>query len=169
MARKRMQGTVLDSWQQVDGALLQIGRLDREISALENRQNKMIDAVKEEHKERAKPLLEEKERLELALQQYCENNRGEFREAKTKCLTFGSVGFRISTKVIIKRIGETLQALKDYGLEKCIRVKEEPDKEAMRDLDTKTLAEVGASLKVDDVFGYEINREVINQEAGQAA
>jgi hypothetical protein len=52
-----------------------------------------------------------------------------------------------------------LQALKDLGLAACVRTKEEPDKEAMKNLPLETLAAVGASLRTEDAFGYEIDRD----------
>lgn len=165
MARKRLEGTRLGSWDDCDEALHEIGELDREIGLLESSQNEWIDRCKKETKEAAAPLHDRKAALELSLKEYCEANRGEFAKVKTKVLTFGSVGFRISTKVIVKRVADTLQALKDLGLSACIRVKEELDKEAMKNLSTETLAEVGASLKTENAFGYEINVEKLKEAA----
>lgn len=84
---------------------------------------------------------------------------------KTRVLTFGSVGFRLTTRILIKRVSETLQALKDLQFTSCIRVKEEPDKEAMKALSDETLAEVGAARRTENVFGYEINQERIREAA----
>ena len=91
------------------------GELDREIGLLESGQNETIDRVKKETKEAAAPLHDKKAALELSLKEFCEANRGEFAKVKTKALTFGSVGFRISTKVMVKRVADTLQALKGPG------------------------------------------------------
>lgn len=103
--------------------------------------------------------------LELAIQQYAEANRAEFIKTKSRELTFGSVGFRLSTRVAIKNVGNTLQALKDFGLTACIRIKEECDKEAMKNLPLEQLHAVGATLKQEDAFGYEIKRELIQEVA----
>ncbi len=165
MARKRLEGTRLESWEDVDETLHEIGKIDREIGLMESSQNETIDRVKKETREAALPLLDKKSALELSLKEFCEANRGEFAKVKTKALTFGSVGFRISTKVIVKRVADTLQALKDMGLSACIRVKEELDKEAMKNLSTETLAEVGASLKTENAFGYEIDQEMLKEAA----
>jgi phage host-nuclease inhibitor protein Gam len=165
MARKRLSGTALENWDQVDDALGQIGLLDREVGLIESGANEEIDRVKAETKAAAAPLLEKKSALELAIKEFCEANRAEFAKVKSRPLTFGSVGFRLSTRVLIKRIADTLQALKDLNLTHCIRIKEEPDKEAMKNLSTETLAAVGASLKTEDVFGYEINQERIREVA----
>ncbi len=159
MARKKVMGSSFESWDEVDTALKQIGEIDRELSMIEAAQNEQIDQVKTQAKSTMAPLADRKAGLELAIRDYAEANRAEFASVKTKILTFGSVGFRLSTKVLVKRVGDTLQSLKDLGLSACIRVKEEIDKEAMKNLDKETLANVGAALKSENVFGYEINLE----------
>lgn len=165
MARKRLTATALESWTDVDTCLREIGTIDRELALLEAAQGEQIDAVKAATKAAAEPLQNKKAGLELAIQQYAEANRGEFVKAKTKELTFGNVGFRLSTRVVIKNLGNTLQALKDMALTGCIRIKEECDREAMRNLPLETLHAVGASLKQEDAFGYEIKRELIQEVA----
>lgn len=165
MARKRLTATALESWTEVDTCLREIGTIDRELALLEAAQGEQIDAVKAATKAAAEPLQAKKAGLELAIQQYAEANRGEFIKAKTRELTFGSVGFRLSSRVVIKNIGNTLQLLKDLALTHCIRVKEECDKEAMKSLPLETLHAVGAALKQEDAFGYEIKREALAEVA----
>ena len=165
MARKRIEGTQFTSWDDVDNALMQIGGIDRELGLLESSQNEQIDTIKTQTKEHAEPFLTKKAGLELAIKEYCKTNKAEFAKVKTKTLTFGEVGFRISTKIIIKCVADTLQSLKDLALTNCIRIKEELDKEAMKALADETLAEVGAAKKMENVFGYTLNVERI-REAG---
>lgn len=165
MARKRMSATTLESWSDVDACLKAIAEVDRELAILETAQQEQIDAIKAATKTEAEPLQSKKAGLELSIQQYAEANRGEFIKAKTKELTFGSVGFRLSTRIVIKNLGNTLQALKDFGLTGCIRIKEECDKEAMKNLPIETIHAVGATLKQEDAFGYEIKRELIQEVA----
>lgn len=165
MARKRMSATTLESWSDVDACLKAIAEVDRELAILETAQQEQIDAIKAATKTEAEPLQSKKAGLELAIQQYAEANRGEFIKAKTKELTFGSVGFRLSTRIVIKNLGNTLQALKDFGLTGCIRIKEECDKEAMKNLPIETIHAVGAALKQEDAFGYEVKRELIQEMA----
>lgn len=165
MARKRMSATTLESWSDVDACLKAIAEVDRELAILETAQQEQIDAIKAATKTEAEPLQSKKAGLELAMKQYAEANRGEFIKAKTKELTFGSVGFRLSTRIVIKNLGNTLQALKDFGLTGCIRIKEECDKEAMKNLPIETLHAVGAALKQEDAFGYEVKRELIQEVA----
>ena len=165
MARKHIEGTLFTGWNDVDTALMEIGGIDRELGLLESSQNEKIDQIKTITKELAAPFQDRKSGLELALKEYCEANRADFIKVKTKNLTFGEVGFRITTKILIKKVAETLQSLKDLTLQHCIRIKEEPDKEAMKTLSDETLAEVGAARKMENVFGYTLNVERI-REAG---
>lgn len=165
MARKRLTATTLESWTDVNACLKAIGEVNRELGLLEAAQQESIDQIKAATKLAAEPLQNKKAGLELAIQQYAEANRAEFIKAKTRELTFGSVGFRLSTRVAIKNVGNTLQALKDFGLAACIRIKEECDKEAMKNLPLETLHAVGAALKQEDAFGYEIKRELIQEVA----
>lgn len=165
MTRIRKSATQLESWDEVDRCLAEIGAVDRELALLEAGQQEQIDAIKADTKIAAEPLHNRKAGLELAIQQYAEANRGEFRQVKTKTLTFGSVGFRLSTKVVFKRGADVVAALKDLGLFQCIRTKEEADKEAMKQLPVETLAECGASLKTEDAFGYEVKREALVEAA----
>lgn len=165
MARKRLSATTLESWSDVDACLKAIAEVDRELAILETAQQEQIDAIKAATKTEAEPLQSKKAGLELAIQQYAEANRGEFIKTKTKELTFGSVSFRLSTRIVIKNLGNTLQALKDFGLTGCIRIKEECDKEAMKNLPIETIHAVGAALKQEDAFGYEVKRELIQEMA----
>ncbi|HHP0281481.1 TPA: host-nuclease inhibitor Gam family protein [Acinetobacter baumannii] len=50
----------------------------------------------------------------------------------------------------------TCQVLKQLQLEHCIRTKTEPDKEAIKQLTPELIAEIGASVKSRNNFGYEI-------------
>lgn len=164
MVRKRIEGTVLNSWDEVDTCLAEIAAADRELCLIEGAANENIEQIRKAIKETSQPVLDKKTALELAIKEYCEANRAEFIKTKTRQLTFGEVGFRLSTKIMVRRIAETLQALKDLGLGQCIRIKEEPDKEAMKALTDETLAEVGAGRKVENTFGYTLNLERINGE-----
>ena len=163
MARQKIEGSgiVFHSWDDVDNALCKIGGIDRELAILEAAQNEEIDRLKANLKEFAKPLNDAKTVLEIAIKEYCDANRSEFTRVKTKNLTFGEVGFRLTSKIMIKRVAETIQSLKDLQLFTCIRTKEEPDKEAMKTLTDETLAEVGAGRKIENTFGYTLNIEKI--------
>jgi phage host-nuclease inhibitor protein Gam len=101
--------------------------------------------------------------LMASLGVYAEYNRDDlFREKKSVDLVFGSIGFRQSTAIHVRKT--TLALLKQLGLLHCVRVKEEPDKEAMKELEDDTLAQVDAVRKSEDRFFAETNKEEVNRE-----
>jgi phage host-nuclease inhibitor protein Gam len=163
MARKRVENSI-KSWQEADEALLQIGRLDREIEAHEAAAQKYIESIKEDLIQRVKPRQEIKAALEMQLQAFCEARREEMK-GKSRKLNFGTVSFRQSTRIVIRGVQACIAALKSLNLHDFIRVKESPDKDKMKDLDDAVLAKVGAKRQPEDVFGYEVNRERVKEAA----
>ena len=163
MARKRIENG-LKNWQEADEALLEIGRCERKIEAIEADIQRSMELIKEQAVKMVKPLQERRVALELQLQAFCESRREEFK-GKSRVLNFGTVSFRVSTKIVIRGLAACLEALKKLGLGDYIRVKESPDKEKMKDLADATLAEVHAKRQPEDVFGYEVNRERVKEAA----
>ena len=74
-------------------------------------------------------------------------------------LSFGKTGYRLSTKVIIKKVANTISALKKLGMTDCITTKESVNKDMLRTYPEEKLFEVGASLKKEDTFWYETDRD----------
>jgi phage host-nuclease inhibitor protein Gam len=158
MARKPLPGTHFTTWDDVDQALARIGAIDRDLGLIESSANERIDAIKAQAKEDAAQLTVEKASLEAHMKAYAEAHRADL-NGKSRQLTFGKVGFRQSTRIVIKRVVETIRLLADFGLDHCLRIKTEPDKDAMSGLSDEELQSVGAVRKVDDVFGYEVHQQ----------
>ncbi|MDR2504412.1 MAG: host-nuclease inhibitor Gam family protein, partial [Deltaproteobacteria bacterium] len=101
--------------------------------------------------------------LSALLGAYAEYNRDElFKDRKSAALSFGQFGYWKSTSISVKKT--TLELLKKLKLDKYIRVKAEPDKEAMAELGDEELARVDAVRKVKDDFFCEANKEEVNKE-----
>jgi phage host-nuclease inhibitor protein Gam len=163
MVRKRVESG-LKSWEEADLALLEIGRLDREIEAYEAELQRSIEAAKDRTVRFVRPLLDRKSALEWQLQAFCEARKGEFK-GKSRVLNFGRVSFHLGSRIVIRGVAACVEALKSLGLAAYVRVKEAPDKDKMKDLDDATLAQVGAKRVTEDVFGYEVDRERVKDAA----
>ena len=74
-------------------------------------------------------------------------------------LNHGSVGFRQSTKVVLSKVEQILEKLKKFKMDDCINVKETVNKDVLRKYPADDILKVGGSLKVEDVFWYETDRE----------
>ena len=164
MARKKLNMITLHSWQECDEALRTIGEHTRDIAAIEGVMNEQIANAKTIAADKAAPLKEQIAELELALRDYAMTHRDDMDGRKSKQLTFGTVGFRRSTRIALPSAKEKLAAivarLKSKGMTDCIvQPDARVDKDALKKYSAEQIAEVGATLTVEDVFGYDVNAE----------
>jgi len=172
MARKRMVSGVTD-WDGADGLLRDIDALNREIEAEEAELDRAVNAAKGKAKTAIKKIEIRKKLLELQLQTFCQSRQEDFLDKRSKEITFGFVGWRYSSKVIVPRKKEAalavVEKLKDLGQRQCIQTKETPIKDEIKKLDADTLAALaplGVRREGGDTFWYEAKRaKVLAAEA----
>lgn len=163
MARQRVKNVIqLNSWNEVDEALRQIGENNRDLTAIENVMNEQIASAKANADAKARPLKEQTALLELAIETFTRKNRNDMGKAKSKILTFGKVSFRISTRVKIPtakdKVAAIISQLRARGMNDCVTIPDPKiDKEALKKHSAEEIASVGAVLEVEDVFGYEVD------------
>jgi len=163
MKRKRIASTQqIKNLDDANIALAEIGKLQFKLDAIDAKASEKIGKIKEQAAKEGEPFRNRIMELEQALAVYAEYNKAElFKEKKTIALSYGNIGFRLSTKVHIKKT--TLELLKKFG-GKGIRIKEEVNKEELAEWDNETLSQVDAAKVSQDTFFYEINKEEINKE-----
>ena len=171
MARiKPAPALVITELIQADNVLRELCEIKRTRALIEDSLNHSIDYFKTEAAAEDAPHAARQMVLETALEQYAAFNKDTlFKDKKSIDLVFGALSFRKSTS--LKTLSKwtwamVLEKLKDLGMKKGIRVKEEPDKEAMRAWDDATLEMVGVKRCEKDEFGYELNEvELANTAA----
>ena len=151
---------LIKNLEEADAVLAQIAALRRNIALVEAHMNESIDAIKAQAAAEAEPYKREVAALEQSLMRFADYHKDElFARRKSLELTFGAFGFRASSKIklLSKMTWErVLQALRDTGMEQCIRVKQEPDKEALKALSPEHLKGLGCKVVQEDSFFYEI-------------
>jgi phage host-nuclease inhibitor protein Gam len=115
--------------------LATIGELRREITRLETSMNDEIAGVRSRYEERVEPVKRELAKHEAALEAWCNDHRDELTDncrRKFWDCPSGRIGWRTRPPAVrIRNVKKVLAALRDSGLSRFIRVKEEIDKEAM--------------------------------------
>ena len=147
---------VVNTVEDADAILAEIAARKRQISLHEIALKEDVDKLKTECAARCEPLKKDIEAREQALARREELFKGR----KSRELTFGTIGFRVSSSLrTIKKMTweRVLGVLRERGMTNCIRIKEEVDKEALRTLGPNTLADVGCKLVQEDGFFYELN------------
>jgi len=163
MARLKPQMGKIVTLDEVNLVLKEIGLLEKELEGIDTEAHKEIAEIKAAAAKRGETIRKRIVDASARIGAYAEYNRDElFKDKKTVQLSFGSFGYRKSTSISVKKT--TLELLKKLKLDKYIRVKEEPDKEAMSDLDDDTLSQVDSVRKIKDDFFCEADKEEINKE-----
>lgn len=142
--------------EQVVSAIAEIGRLQRERQRIEAQMNDTLAGVRQEFEDRAQPLGERARALSAGVQIWCEAHRAELTEggrSKTATLPSGEVRWRMTPgKVLLRNVEAVLQALRDRGLHRFIRTKDEPNKEAMLAEPEMALRVPGVSIAQNEEF-----------------
>jgi phage host-nuclease inhibitor protein Gam len=163
MARLKPQVGKIETLDQANLVLKEIGILEKELEGIDSEAHRQIAEIKEKAVHKGQDIrkrISDDSQLLSAFAAY--NKDVIFKDRKSVQLSFGSFGYRKSTSISVRKT--TLELLKKLNLEKYIRVKEEPDKEAMSCMDDETLAQVDSVRKVKDEFFCEADKEEINKE-----
>jgi phage host-nuclease inhibitor protein Gam len=150
----------LKTWTDADAAVKHIGLLQIKRDRIEGKMNEQIIAVKDVHYPKISELDQALAAAREELETFCSARRGEMQQPKrggglTWKGAFGRVGFRKcppSISFIVKNVEKVLAALKARKLTNCVRMAEEPNKEAMALLDEETLRAVGAKRGAEEKF-----------------
>lgn len=164
MARKRIiEAPAFKSWEDVNDALRQIAEAQIALGDIESEMQKQIVGAKKAAEQQSKPYNDRVAKLEREIKDFVEDHREDMGKAKSKVLTFGEVGFRLSTSVSLpkakEKLEEIIRRLKARQMMDCIVVEEKVSKEALKKYGEDTVAAVGATYKQKDVFGYDVYLE----------
>lgn len=156
----------LESWDEIDLALAEIAEHERAVEAVEAAMQQQIDDAKLQAKDASKPHQEAIDRLSKQIKAYAEANRTDLDKRKTKPLSFGAIGWRKSTKIILPSGKDAVKALIRElfrrGWDECIT---QPDpkinREALKDRPLIEVMDLGVRVSVEDVFWLETTREAL--------
>lgn len=163
MARIKPELKMLTSLEDVDATLMEIGTLEKELAKIDMAADKKIADIRAkaaaDGEEKRKRIAE----LSSMIGAFAQYNRDElFKDKKTVELSSGIFGFRKSTSIACRKT--CVELLHKLGMEKYIRIKEEPNKDLMAELDDEQLRNVDAARRVKDDFFCEAKKEEVNAE-----
>ncbi|UTC62565.1 host-nuclease inhibitor Gam family protein [Treponema sp. OMZ 787] len=168
MARYKPNQAKLETLEDVDLALKEIGLLEKELDALDAEAHKIISTAKEDAAKKGEPMRKRITEISSKIGAFAEYNKDDlFKDKKTVELTFGIFGFRKSTSISVKKT--TINLMQKLGLTAFLRTKVEPDKEKMAELDDETLSQVDAVRKIKNDFFCQPNKEEVNKDLLKSA
>lgn len=161
MARRKVTAApVLPDWAAVDGALRDIRECEHALTELGVDRDRRIDSVKEEYSKMALPLQNRIKKLECDVKAYADAHRAEL-TGKSRTLNFGTVGYRISSRLILpaSKAAEAIAALKALGRKEFIKTTETLDRAALSRQPVELLNQIGAYIQQRDEFYYDVSGE----------
>ena len=167
--------TSLKNWDDIDAALLKIGKATSRVQAAEAAYNTQIQNLRQIVDENTAADRTEIAGLESEIENFCLINKDQFEATRSREMMHGSVSFRTTPpKVALlnrKYSWDTvLELLKKFKwAAQFVRTKEEPDKEsiltahAAKEIDDTKLASVGLAIQQTEKFGYDIKWDAIGE------
>ena len=126
---------VPQSRDQVVEAIAEIGRRQRERERIQAAMNDQLAAIRQQFEEQARPHALALRELSAGVHTWCEANRDALTQGgkvKTANLASGEVRWRVRPPSVgVKALDNVLAALRQLGLARFIRTKEELNKEAI--------------------------------------
>ncbi len=177
MARKKPNPAfVVADLDAADKALARLAEIKRDFDAEMGKLNAAVDRMKALSKERLAAKIAEGAAIEAALATFAETRKEElFGKARSRELSFGIIGWRRSTEIkaktkstlgrVLERVKELMTGEKDDPFAAAVRVKEELNRDVMRDWPDERLEAVEARRVKKDVFYYELATQQIKGEA----
>ncbi len=152
---------------QADLCLRKIGELQNQLDEIDNETAAKIAKIKNEAASSGKHLRKALLDLEQSLLSYAEYNKDDlFTNKRSVKLVYGRLAFHRSTKIYIKKQPEgksTLYLLKAIFDGEGIRIKEEVNKDELKEWPTSKLLQINAKRQEHDNFSYELDREAVNE------
>lgn len=159
MARKRVTEPQLNSWEQVDECLKVMSDAENQISVIEAEMNAAIAEAKREAAEKAAQYKEAIKQNEGKIKEFTTIRKEELK-GKSRQLTFGTVGFRQSTKLLLPQdTAEVILKLRENGMVDCITVKESINKDTVKAYPEEEILKIGGYLQRTDTFWYETDKD----------
>lgn len=164
MARKRIVEPMLKTWEEVDVCLKEVADAENEIIAIEAAMNKQIAEIKKDAEDRARQHKDGIKVNESKIKEFTTANRDALK-GKSRPLTFGTVGFRQSTKLLLpSEINDVIRKLREHGMFDCVVVKENVDKDAIKKYSEDEIIAIGGYLQKTDTFWYETDKDALAAE-----
>ena len=155
MAKKKE--SIFTKWDEVDNSLKRLGELQIKKSKIEGNLNEKINELKVKSQAECTPIITEIKQIEKEIARFCEQNKESFVNKRNRKLNFGVISYRLTEKVVCNSVQSVIKSLKLLCLDHCLRVKEELDKDKIKELDTNTLTKIGVSIVKEDKLTIEPN------------
>lgn len=145
MARKKVTSVpALADWGAVDNALRDIRECQHTLAEMAVQRDRQIDSIKADYAQGALPLQNRVKALESEVKAYVDLHRAEL-DGKSRALNFGTVGYRVSSKLMLasSRVAEAIASVDKLmnqisGLTRAVAYKKRVELQNKSDIEAGT-------------------------------
>lgn len=163
---------IVQSYEDVDKQLLELGRHESFLAKKEAEMNQSIQSIKDKFSSETTEARSAKTMIEKEIQAFGLLNKADFLKERTKSFIHGSIGFRTNPPKVSQlnkkySVATSIELLKKL-FSKYTRLKVEIDKEtiladyASKEIDDEKLAAAGLRVDQEETFTIEINWDALN-------
>jgi phage host-nuclease inhibitor protein Gam len=164
MARYKPDVNELKTLDDVDRVLKELCALETQVERIDSDGDARIAKIKEETAKAGKAIRERIKELNASVKAFSDYNKQSlFKDKKSIERAFGIIGYR-KTPPSISVAKTTVDLLEKLGMTQYIRIRKEPDKEALLSLDDDALAQIDAVRKSKEEFFVQPKRETVNKD-----
>jgi len=171
MAKTKVQ-PIIQSYDDLDKQLLELGRVETFIAKKEAEMNTKLQNIKDKYAEETEEARSRKAMIEKEINAFGLLNKGDFLSERTKQFIHGSIGFRTNPPKVSQlnkkySVATSIELLKKL-YNKYTRPKVEIDKEAIladyasKIITDEKLAAAGLRIDQEETFTIEINWDALN-------
>lgn len=170
----------VECWGQADAALAELGRVNKLLAGLAERQQRALKKAEAAAARAAQGLESRRAKLAAALEKFCRRHQPELARVnghsrRSRRLLFGRVGYRASQAVVVRSEAAALRTLAHWRAgQQFLRVRTELDREALRQFllhgqglsglpgqARRRLRRAGIELDVRQNWFYELDRRAL--------
>lgn len=157
--RKVLDAPALASWEDVDQAMRQVIECDNQVKLEQVAFDRAVQEAKDKLELDTRAAVAKIKMLGAQIKQFTTEHREELGGKKTKQLTFGKTGFRLSTSCVIPKgtDQEVVAKLRTMGLADCINTKETVNRDNLKQKDAALVEQAGCRKDTKDVWWYEVD------------
>ncbi len=149
--------SIFQTWEEIDTNLKELGKLSISKSKLEGELTLKINEITDKYRQKIEEINNKTNVIKKEITRFCEQNKQDFINKRSRKLNFGNIAYRISETLKIDSVATAIKALKALDLNFCLKIKEELIKDEIKKLDSSILAKIGARIITKDNLNIEPN------------
>ena len=153
MAKKKL--STIENWNGVNDKLRELSEKKIELARAEGRQTLEINNIREKYNDITEGLTKEISEIEKDIERFCEQNKDEFLEDRTKRFSFGTISYRITRSFKIADTIAAIKGLKTLKYFDCLKTEVSIIKENLKKVDKSILTKCGITMKEVDKISIE--------------